>query len=61
MAGRSEEFTIRMAPELKAEIEVAAAAERRSLAGLIRVLLDDALAARRSARRDQPSKIGAHI
>ena len=50
-----------MAPELKAEIEVAAAAERRSLAGLIRVLLDDALAARRSARRDQPSKIGAHI
>ena len=59
MAGRSEEFTIWMAPELKAEIEVAAAAEHRSLAGLVRLLLINALAERRAPRQEQPSKIGA--
>jgi predicted HicB family RNase H-like nuclease len=57
MAGRVEEFTIRVAPEIKAEIEVAAAAEQRSLAGLIRVLLADALAARRAAQQ-QPARSG---
>jgi hypothetical protein len=57
MAGRAEEFTIRLAPEIKAEIETAAAAEQRSLAGLIRVLIADALAARRAAQR-QPARTG---
>jgi hypothetical protein len=40
-----------MAPELKAEIELAAAAERRSLAGLIRVLLGRARGHPLSQRR----------
>jgi hypothetical protein len=47
---RTEEFTIRMTPELKAEIELAAADERRSLASVARQVLLD-WAARRMAKR----------
>jgi hypothetical protein len=47
---RTEEFTIRMTPELKAEIEAAAAEERRSLASVARQALLD-WAAQRLADR----------
>jgi hypothetical protein len=46
----SAEFTIRVSPQIKAEIEAAAAEERRSLAAVARnVLLD--WASRRMAKR----------
>jgi hypothetical protein len=57
MAKRARVFTVRVAPEIKAEIERTAAAEQRSLAGLIRVLLASALAARRAVQQ-QPARSG---
>ena len=42
---------VRMPRELRAELEKAAGEERRPVANLIRVLLEDALAARRKRGR----------
>jgi predicted HicB family RNase H-like nuclease len=50
MAKRSEGFVVRMTPELRAEIELAAAEERRSLASVARQALLD-WAAQRLAER----------
>ena len=54
MSKRNEEITVRMTPELRAEVERAAAEERRSLGAVIRCALLD-WACERVQHRDRAS------